>query len=183
LTSPIEATTLCPDVDVAFEQLYTAAFPKVFAFIRCQVATIEIAQELVGRVFLKAYQHRTRIPQVGSVSMQWLFRIAHTTLIDYWRVDRRRDAVNLPLDEIPEIAGDTEDPEAAYERKQRSVQLVRIMNDLSIEDRTVLAFKFAAQRTNREIARILNISEGAVSMRLLRALKRVRAQLDELGWT
>jgi len=177
----LAATSAAAAADRAFEELYNAAFPKVYAFIRSQVSNAETAQELVGRIFLKGYQHRLKIPP-GSASVQWIFRIAHTTLIDYWRVEKRRESVNLPLEEIAELPTADDDPETAYARKQRTVQLVKSMSCLPQDDRTVLALKFSAQRTNREIAEILALSEGAVSMRLLRALRRLRQQLRELGW-
>jgi RNA polymerase sigma-70 factor (ECF subfamily) len=178
----VDAVPLSEDVDVAFEQVYHASFAKVYAFIRCQVAGIEIAQELVGRIFLKVYCHRAKIPQSSASSMQWIFRIAHTTLIDYWRVERRREAVSLSLDEVGELRATSDDPEVVYERRQRAVHIIRVMNTLPERDRTMLALKFSGQRTNREIAGILSLSEGAVSMRLLRALRRLREGLQELGW-
>ena len=54
------ATREC--ADTVFEELYGAAFPKIYAFIRCQVSSVETAQELVGRIFLKAYKHRLKTP-------------------------------------------------------------------------------------------------------------------------
>jgi RNA polymerase sigma-70 factor (ECF subfamily) len=182
LAVSVDAAALSDDLDVVFEHAYHASFAKVYAFVRCQVAGIEIAQELVGRVFLKVYRHRAKIPQSSAASAQWIFRIAHTTLIDYWRVERRREAVNLPLDEIGELRAASDTPEMAYERRQRAVHIIRVMNTLPERDRTMLALKFSAHRTNREIAGILNVSEGAVSMRLLRALRRLREGLQELGW-
>jgi RNA polymerase sigma-70 factor (ECF subfamily) len=164
-------------VDAAFEQLYVAAFPKVYAFIRCQVSSMETAQDLVSRVFLKAYKHRLKTPPAGIGRTQWIFRIAHTTLIDYWRVEKKRESISVPLDEL-EVATDCANPEESYEKKERLSQLLRLMNDLADDDRTILVLKFAAQRTNREIAVILNVSEAAVSMRLLRALRRLRDQLQ-----
>jgi RNA polymerase sigma-70 factor (ECF subfamily) len=168
--------------DTVFEELYGAAFPKIYAFIRCQVSTVETAEDLVSRVFLKAYKHRQKVPTSGTGMMRWIFRIAHTTLIDYWRVDKRREAASLPLDEIAELTAESENPEAAYERKRRSAHILKVMNGLSDDDRMLLVLKFVAQRTNREIAGILSLSEGAVSMRLLRALRRLREQLRGMGW-
>jgi RNA polymerase sigma-70 factor (ECF subfamily) len=168
--------------DTGFEELYGAAFPKIYAFIRCQVSTVETAEELVSRVFLKAYKHRQKVPTSGTGMMRWIFRVAHTTLIDYWRVEKRRESASLPLDEIAELTADSENPEAAYERKQRSAHILKVMNGLSDDDRMLLTLKFVAQRTNREIAGILSLSEGAVSMRLLRALRRLRDQLRGMGW-
>jgi RNA polymerase sigma-70 factor (ECF subfamily) len=166
----------------AFEQLYDSTFPKVYGFIRSQVATTETAQELVSRVFLKAYRYQTRAPR-GEAALNWIFRIAHTTLIDYWRVERRRERASLPIDDIVELpAVAVRNPEAAYERKRQLSDLLHVVNDLADDDRAMLAMKFAAHRTNRDIAVILNLSEGAVSMRLVRSLKRLRARLESMGW-
>lgn len=168
-------------VDQAFEALYVAAFPKVYAFIRYQVSTTETAQELVSRIFLKAYKHRQRTPDTEPRMMQWIFRIAHTTLIDYWRVEKKRESASLPIDELSLPCG-AERPDAAYERKQRAADMIRVVGTLPDDDRTMLALKFGAHRTNREIAAILDLTEGAVSMRLMRALRRLRDQLKEMGW-
>jgi RNA polymerase sigma-70 factor, ECF subfamily len=168
--------------DAAFEQLYAVTFPKVYAFLRCQVTTRETAQDLVSRAFLKAYRHRLKAPSVEDGGVHWMFRIAHTTLIDYWRVDKKREAVNLGFDEIaaPLAAGD--DPEHEYRRKQRTAHLAQSMSELSDDDRVVLGLKFAAHRTNREIAVILGVSEAAISMRLLRAIRRLRERMNGMGW-
>jgi RNA polymerase sigma-70 factor (ECF subfamily) len=169
-------------VDKTFETLYIAAFPKVYAFIRYQVSSTETAQELVSRVFLKAYKHRQRTPDTEPQAMQWIFRIAHTTLIDFWRVDKKRELASLPIDELTALPGGGESPDDAYERKQRAADMIRVIGTLSDDDRTMLALKFGGHRTNREIAAIMDLSEGAVSMRLLRALRRLRDQLQEMGW-
>lgn len=188
---PIDAVVLRQTAAVAgtdqraqaptFEALYATAFSKVYAFIRCQVANTETAQELVSRIFLKAYRHRAKAP-VGDAAIPWVFRIAHTTLIDYWRVERPRERASLPIQEIAELPAASIDPEAAYERKRQMIDMLQVVSDLADDDRTMLALKFAADRTNREIAVILNISEGAVSMRLLRSLRRLRQRLESIGW-
>jgi RNA polymerase sigma-70 factor, ECF subfamily len=165
----------------SFEDLYNAAFPKVYGFIRCQVASTETAQELVSRIFLKAYRHRDRMP-TDDGAMQWVFRIAHTTLIDYWRVEKRRERASLPLQEIAELPSATRSHDSVYERKQQISDLLQVVGDLGDDDRELLTLKFAGHRTNREIAGILHLSEGAVSMRLLRALRHLRQRLRRMGW-
>ena len=166
---------------MAFERLYHAAFPKVYAFVRCQVSSVETAQDVVSRIFVKAYRNRLHQPN-AEATMAWIFRIARTTLIDYWRVDKRRESASLPLEEIAELPSESDNPEAAYERKQRAAEVIRVLGGLNDEDRIILALKFAAQRTNREIAAIMSLSDGAVSMRLLRSLRKLRDQLRGTGW-
>jgi len=167
--------------DAVFETLYAAAFPRVYAFVRYQVSTTETAQEIVSRVFLKAYRHRHKIP-AGDSGTHWVFRIAHTTLIDYWRVEGRRERANVPVQELSELPSTSTTPEADYQRRQEVSALLQVMSDLPDDDRAMLALKFAADRTNRDIASILDLTEAAVSMRLLRALRRLRQRLQSIGW-
>ena len=167
-------------VDAGFEQLYTSAFPRVYSFIRWQVDSQQTAQDVVASIFLKAFRHHSKAPQ-GPAAIVWLFRIAHTVLIDYWRVAGRRDSSRVSIEDLADLPGTAVDPEAAYANKERKALLLSVVSQLDKDDRTILGLKFTAQQTNREIAAILELSEGAVSMRLLRALRRLRERLSERG--
>lgn len=167
-------------MDGTFVQFYEVAFPRVYAFIRSHVASMQVAQDIAGRVFLKAYQHRAKLP-VGEEGMLWAFRVARTTLIDHWRVENRRESVSISLEELADVPTALADPEALYLTKERSARLLRVIGELDEEERLVLTLKFTAQCMNREIGAILGLAPGAVSMRLLRALRRLRARLLELG--
>jgi RNA polymerase sigma-70 factor (ECF subfamily) len=175
---PAEGTA---PVDVAFAHFYALAFPRVYAFIRSQVADASIAQDIVGRVFLKAFCNRHKAPPADEGAISWVFRIACTTVIDYWRVEGRRGTANVPIEELEDIGNTDNDPEASCSRRERHAILLRVISTLDADDRALLALKFAAQRTNREIARILGLKEGAVSMRLLRALRRLKKRLRAMG--
>lgn len=175
-----DATAESPAVDAGFGQFYTSAFPRVYSFIRSQVGSQQAAQDVVASIFLKAFRHQSKAPQ-GSAAMVWLFRIAHTVLIDYWRVQGRRDSSSMSIEDLADFPGAAIDPEAAYANKERKALLLSVLSHLDKDDRTILGLKFTAQQTNREIAAILELSEGAVSMRLLRALRRLRERLLERG--
>jgi RNA polymerase sigma-70 factor, ECF subfamily len=174
--TPCDALAL----DAAFEVMYRRTWRRVYSFIRCQVSDRTTAEELAGRAFLKAYRHRHRQPP-GLDALLWILRIAHNVVIDHWRIEGRRMGVTISLDELGEVAGTSADPEITALTRERQAVLVRLMGNLDQQERSLLALKFAAQRTNREIAAVLSISEGAVSMRLLRALRRLREQLREAG--
>jgi RNA polymerase sigma-70 factor (ECF subfamily) len=167
-------------IDAQFTRLYDVAFPRVYSFVRSQVSTTEAAEEVVSRIFLKAYRHRARLP-LGDAGLVWVFRIAHTALIDHWRTDSRRQAVTVSVDELADAPDPVEGPEAILATKESVVLLLRAVSTLAEEDRMLIALKFAGQRTNREIASVLDLSEGAVSMRLLRTLRRLRDRLEEMG--
>lgn len=168
--------------DGGFARLYSAAFPRVYSFIRSQVSNTQTAQDIVSRVFLKAYKHHHKAPS-GEAGLHWMFRIAYTTLVDYQRVDGRRESVSISMEDLADVAGESVRPDTAYAAKERKALLLSVVSELDKDDRSIVALKFMGQRTNREIAKILGISEGAASMRLLRALRRVRERLLEMGIT
>lgn len=166
--------------DAEFSDFYERVFPQVYSFLRSQAPRADIAQELTSSVFLKACRHWPNAPR-GEAATFWIFRIARTTLIDYWRVEGRRDAANVSLDELAEASDAGADPERLCAAKERSRALVRAASTLGETDRVLIALKFAGQRSNQQIAGILGISEAAVSMRLGRALRRLRDRLREAG--
>jgi RNA polymerase sigma-70 factor (ECF subfamily) len=165
-------------VEESFIGLYHDTFPKVYAFFRTQVGSSS-AQGLTSRVYLKAYQHRRSSPPAAQAPL-WVFRIAHNVLIDYRRVEGRREAAAVVLDEFA-LPSAILDPEAAYAAKQRHALLLTAVGRLNASDRVLIGLRFFGQRDNGDIAAILKTSSAAVSMRLLRALRRLRRHLAALG--
>lgn len=180
--SPVLSRNATAAHHASFEAMYQTALPKVYGYMRCQVPCADTAQELVSRVFFKVYRHWRNAP-AEPAAIQWVFRIARNTLIDYWRTDKRRATANLPIEDVGTLRASSIDPEADYQSRQRRSDVLRALADLPDGDRELLSLKFIAHRTNREIAVVLEISEAAVSMRLLRALRRMRKQLQDKGWS
>ena len=166
-------------VEAEFSALYEGTFAPIYAFVRGQVSSADSANDLVSQIFLKSYRHWSRAPR-GEAATFWLFRIARNTLIDYWRVEGRRESVNVPLDELADVGDGRANPEAMCSAKERAARLLKAVGSLGKDDRVLLSLKFTGQRTNREIAAILGISDPAVSMRLLRALRRLRERLSDV---
>ena len=166
--------------DAAFTALYESHLGRVYSFVRSHVRSAGEAHELVGRIFVKVYAHWPQAPR-GDAAVLWLFRVARNTVIDYWRREGRKELVSVALDELEELPDQSRDPEGQYASKQRKALLLEAVSELDPNSRMLLALKFTAQRTNREIAAILQVSEAAVSMRLLRALRRLRERLAGRG--
>ena len=166
--------------ETSFEELYRRTFPRVYAFLRAHVRSREAAEDLVSHVFEKALTHRDRAPS-GQAAVHWIFRIAKNTLIDHWRVEGRRSRSHVDIEELGAFPGKGATPEEAFATMERQQMLLAVTGDLEESDRLILSLKFAGQRTNRDIAAILDLKEGAISMRLLRALRRLRQRLQDMG--
>jgi RNA polymerase sigma-70 factor, ECF subfamily len=70
-------------------------------------------------------------------------------------------------------------PSAGLRRAEQQARLRSALERLAEADREVLVLRHLEQLSTRETAGVLGVSEGAVKVRLLRALERLRDLLDE----
>ncbi|HEY2158204.1 MAG TPA: sigma-70 family RNA polymerase sigma factor [Isosphaeraceae bacterium] len=74
------------------------------------------------------------------------------------------------------IAGGTS-PSGHLVREEVRARVREELTRLAVRDREVLVLRYLEMLSNREIAEVLGISEGAVKVRHLRALERLRGRL------
>jgi RNA polymerase sigma-70 factor (ECF subfamily) len=73
---------------------------------------------------------------------------------------------------------DTPLPDAQAETSERLVQLRRLIQALAPHEQELIALKFGAGMTNRQIACVLNKSETAIGTLLYRVMRKLRAQWE-----
>ena len=168
---------LAGEPGVCFDALYQQYYPAIFAFLHFLVGTPEVAEDLASLVFEKVWTHLADI-QAQDTAGPWLFRIARNCTTDYFR--RCKPIISLEglqTAQHPQIES-LEESAIAHEEERI---LLEHLSQLSEREREVIGLKFAVGMTNREIARILQLPEGTVSSSLHRALRRLRAALDNEG--
>jgi RNA polymerase sigma-70 factor (ECF subfamily) len=122
----------------------------------------------------------------------WLRRIAWERLVKTHRqhlaADRRsviheEAALPLPADSVIFLAkrlaasGTSPSNHVVKEELHHRVRLA--LDQLGPHDREILVMRYLEQMSNREIAATLGLSEGAVKVRHLRALQRIRTRLAD----
>lgn len=124
----------------------------------------------------------------------WIRQIAKDRIIDAHRRHRMSAKRNIDREQplvapghqdrsTMELAGQLCDPEltpaaAATQREMASLVEAAIQR-LREPDREVILMRHYEQLSNLEVAQVLGLAEAAASMRYLRALKRLRALLDD----
>lgn len=156
-----------------FDAMYKANQPLIFRFMFWRTKDKMLAEDLTSNVFEKAW--RTRKSFTGGSAKAWLFRIARTTLIDYWR--RHKDIADdgTVIDQAPaetKDLGDELDEQLAAEELKRAVS--RLPQDM----RDVVQQRFINGLTARETAVKLDLSEANVRVIQYRALKKLREFLQ-----
>jgi RNA polymerase sigma-70 factor (ECF subfamily) len=122
----------------------------------------------------------------------WLRQIAWNRMIDarryHLRAGRRsigrEEPAGLPDESALELAERLlagEAPSTGLRRAEQQAQVRRALERLPERDREVLVLRYLEQLSTAEAAAVLDISEGAVRVRMLRALRRLRDILKTLG--
>jgi RNA polymerase sigma-70 factor (ECF subfamily) len=123
----------------------------------------------------------------------WLRQLAWDRLVGthrhHVRAERRsvtrEEPSALPGESVLELADRLSavgsGPSAGLRREERQALVRRALGRLPERDREVLVLRYLEQLSTAEAAAVLGISEGAVKLRLLRALQRLRELLDRSG--
>jgi len=128
------------------------------------------SEEIIQDVFLELYQHLRRGKSRENLR-GWLFVVAHNLALKRRsRAHRERAAQVEPC--VLEAAADRSlSPEALTATKQTQERLIAVVAALPAADRRCLTLRAEGLRY-REIAKILGISLGAVSLSLARSFER-----------
>jgi len=157
-------------------EAYKAYFPKIYKYVLYRVSDHSTAEDLVSEVFEKVLRnYHTFDPGKGKFST-WLFTIANNAVINYYRMNNRNTD-----------PADPEKLEANYRLEDLIVNqeltefLLKAIKHLDERQRNIIALKFGACLTNRQIAVMTNISESNVGTILYRSLKKLKYILKEQG--
>jgi RNA polymerase sigma-70 factor (ECF subfamily) len=162
-----------------FADLFQQYYPKVYNYLRYRVANSEDAEDLIGRIFEKAFVKRAQYdPEKGAFST-WLFRIAHNELANFYR-SRERQAMWVADAELPGDIVVESSPEAHLIQQETIAQLLQGLEQLSERDQEVISLKFGSRLSNKEIGQIMDLKEKTVSVVLLRAMRRLQKQFNEV---
>jgi RNA polymerase sigma-70 factor (ECF subfamily) len=168
-TSEQGATTQALPID--WDRIYVEHAPRVYNYFRFRLGSHVDVEDLTSRTFEKAWRSRARYrPDRAGVST-WLFKIAQNVAVDHLRARRP----HVPIDEAFQLPTD-ETPEKDAERGSNLARLTALTKDLPDRERDLLALKYGAVASNRDIAKLTGLSESNVGTLLHRLVQTLRAK-------
>lgn len=159
------------DAEPDWEVVFRAQLPRVYNYFRYRLADETAAEDLTSRTFEKAWRARSRYRRDVAGFGTWLLAIARNVAVDHFR--SRREHVEL---EQATGVNTGVTPEDDGERASDLERLGTLLARLPERDRELLALKYGAEATNRDIAKVVNLSESNVGTRLHRIVQTLRRE-------
>ncbi len=160
-----------------FAELYEEYLPKVFRYLQYKVSNIQLTEDLTSAVFEKALVNFGKYSSDKAKFSTWIFSIARNLVIDHYRVQGRRQTVSL--EEAAEMSSGDLALEEELVRKEELRKLRVSLSGLSQEEQEIISLKFGSELNNRQIARMLGLSESNVGTKLYRAVRKLRDSFQE----
>jgi RNA polymerase sigma-70 factor (ECF subfamily) len=155
----------------AFAVLYRRYLAPLYRYLAARAASPEEAADLVQAVYLKAYQGLPRYREGEAGFAPWLFRIARNTATDASR--RRRPPGSPWFAEAASLAA-VQSPEHEALLRERNATLHAAIAALTRDQQELLALRYAAGLSSREIGVVVGKSEAAAKKQLSRTLIRLK---------
>lgn len=153
-----------------FEALFNAYVEEIYRFLQYRVKNKEQAEDLTQDTFLKALKG-IRGFKDGVPFRPWLYRIARNVLVDHYRA--HHDTTSLDDDDALDVA-DWQDVEREADAKYTLLQVQDALNKLPSLQRDIVMMRVWDGLSYKEIAEILEKTEGNCKMIFSRAVVRLR---------
>jgi len=165
----------------ALSDLVEAYGPRLYGLLYRLTGSREAAEDFLQETFLRVVRNIGHYQHDGRFDA-WLFRIAANLARDHARQSRRR-GVPQPLDDHDEqarlAARDEPSPPDALEQAETHERLNSCLEALPAIDREILLLRHFSGLSFREIADMLDVPLGTALARAHRALKKLRAALQD----
>ena len=165
----------------AFNPLVLKYQKKIYNLMYQRVRDQETAKDLCQEVFLKAFNALPNF-KGGSAFYSWIYRIAINCSIDFQR-QRNRDKVltfeELPFeaDEVLRMTDSYPSPERLLDEKELGLIIRKAVKKLPPGQRRVFNLRHRRELAIKEIAALLNRSEGTVKAHLHHAHRQLQGML------
>ena len=158
---------------VDWETIYRSQMPRIYNFLRYRLHDETVAEDLTAVTFEKAWRYKHTYQPHQAAFTTWLFTIARNSATDYLR----RQRTDEPLLETAVAPIPT--PEESISKQQDLALLRQLVASLPDREQEILALKYGAGLSNREIARQMGLTAVNVGIILYRTLRKLRPQLEK----
>ncbi len=156
-------------------------FRTCMGYVHCE----EDANDLTQETFIHAYQKLNQF-QFKAAFSTWIYRIAINTSLNYLRkkkgnfIDRIENALDLLTSKHQVLISDYSNPEDIFITNEHTEMISKAIDSLSDKQKTAFILSKYEELPQKEIAVIMQITEGAVESLLQRAKNNLQKKISHL---
>lgn len=163
--------------EAALGAVFDSYYPRLYRYIYQHMRHQATAEELAAEVFARMLEQLAQGRGPQRHLRAWLYRVAHNLVVDESRRRVHRD--HEALEEWMAIDG--QDVEGEVHQAVAWQYARAALGALTSQQRAVIILKYLEGWSNREVARVLDTSVGAVKSLQHRGLAGMRRALEEAG--
>jgi RNA polymerase sigma factor (sigma-70 family) len=153
--------------------LYERYHRQLYRFLFNMTRQRELSEDMVQNIFLRMLKYPEGFMGFGEFKM-WMYHIARNAVYDHFRKVKRTPA-HSDLTNYEERTEGEQSSDARMEKEEEIKTLETAMGKLSDENRELLILCRFQELKYNEIAKILNTTEGAIKVRVHRALNQLKS--------
>lgn len=144
----------------------------LYGFLFHMTYNREGSEDMVQTVFYKMLKYRNTFTGDGEF-VAWMYQIARNVLKDSFK-KKPQQALHYDVEAFADKLAGGISADEQLETKQTRTELYGAMGNLSSDYREVLIMSRLQELKHQEIAQILQITEGAVKVRVHRAMQELK---------
>ncbi|MEX0844718.1 MAG: RNA polymerase sigma factor, partial [Balneolaceae bacterium] len=150
----------------------------LFSFFYRMCKDHDISEDLVQSVFERMLKYRDSYSGNGTFTT-WMFSIARNAHIDHYRKEKRCE---VPVEIDEERLVNEEDETAIIDQKEQKRNVLEMaLEQLDVEKREIVILSRYEGLKYKEIANILDTTEGAIKVKMFRAMKELKDLVTTLS--
>ncbi len=159
--------------ETAFRKLFDMYYQRLFHLALYYLKTKELAEEVVCDVFFIIWKRRNTLTEIKDIE-RYLYISVKNQALHYIRRSTQPDHDPMEL-YIVELIPDTDNPESnLFDSEYRNL-IQKAVDSLPEKCREVFRLVLSDKLKNKEIAKLLDISEKTVEAHITNAYKRIAA--------
>ena len=161
-----------------FEELYHTYSASMYRVAFSILRDNGLAEGAVQQTFLKIFREIDKIDEIGSnKTRSFIVILVRNTSIDLYRKRKRENLVYF--DDLEQVPRDrTGSPEDAVIAQQSEEEIRRRLESMDPKYADILMLRYYHGCRNKEIARLLELSEATVASRIFQGKKMLLRQLE-----
>ena len=134
------------------------------------------AEDIVQDTMIRVWNKRDEWAQFNSIEA-FCLTVARNLAIDR---SQKSEAQNIELTTETQEMSDGSTPERQLERSEQMDLVRKLINELPEKHRTIIQLRDIEEKSYKEIADVMQLTEDQVKVTLFRARQRIKAKYNEI---